>query len=131
MKKKLLAICGVFLAAVLLIAGYNAFLAPNAQEGEKSVTIEVIIGAQGIEESFSYRTNQAYLEGLLAEHQDQLQVKTEDSSFGPFLSGILGIDADASKEFFLIQVDGEDASVGIASLPVEDGKTYSFILTEF
>ncbi len=131
MKKKLLALFAVVLVAALLIGGYYAFLAPKAQAGDKRVTVEVVVPGQNITRSFSYSTDQTYVEGLLREHQDELQLEVEETSFGPFITGLLGVQADAAKEFFCIQVEGADTSVGIALLPVEDGKTYSFTLMGF
>ena len=124
-------LCLVTVIAALLIMGYNTFLAPKAQQGAKGVLVEVRIDRENITKSFTYHTDQEYVAGLLTEHQDDLKVETESGSFGPFITGMMGVPADSSKEFYSIKVDGADAAVGIASLPVEDGKTYSFVLTDF
>lgn len=131
LRKKLVTLCIVIVIAVLLIMGYDTFLAPKAQQGVKEVTVEVQIDRENIAQSFIYHTDQEYVAGLLTEHKDDLKVETESGSFGPFITGMMGVQADSAKEFYSIKIDGEDASVGIASLPVEDGRTYSFILTGF
>ncbi len=131
LRKKLVALCIVTVIAALLIMGYYTFLAPKAQQGIKEVTVEVQIDRENIAQSFSYRTDREYVAGLLTEHQDDLKVETESGSFGPFITGMMGIQADSAKEFYSVKVDGADASVGIASLLVEDGRTYSFVLTGF
>lgn len=130
MKKKIGIVCIVAAAAALLVAGYFLFLAPKAQIGSKAVTIQVVIPAKNVNRSFHYQTKQKYVSDLLKEHQADLQVTTQQSSYGDFVSGMLGITADAKKEFFNIKVNGKDATVGVSQLPVENGKTYTFTMTK-
>lgn len=129
MKKKIGFAFLAVAAAALLIAGYFQFLAPKAQSGAKSVTIRVVMQSKGIDKTFHYQTTRSYVAELLKDKQRELKAVTKKSQYGDFVSGLLGVTADASKEYFNIKVDGKDASVGISQLPLESGKTYTFTLT--
>ena len=132
MNKKLLSIMVVVILVVGLGALYSQFLAPEAQEGEKEVTLEIVIEKEGIEETFVYQTDGEYLMELLEEHSDELELETEETSFGDMLVGFFGYRADdGANEFFKIVVDGEDAMVGAAELPLEDGSVYTIELDTF
>ena len=129
MKKKIGTVLIVLAAAALLFAGYTAFLAPKAQGGTKTVTVQVVAANKGINRSFRYITNSSTLAQLLKEKQTELKTETTSSQYGDFVNGLLGVEADASKEYYNIKVDGKDAAVGVSQLPVENGKTYTFTLT--
>jgi hypothetical protein len=129
MKKKIGIFLIVLAAAALLFAGYTAFLAPKAQAGTKTVTVQVVAAEKGVNRSFHYITNSSTLSQLLKENQSELKTETKSSQYGDFVNGLLGVEADASKEYFNIKVDGKDAAVGVSQLPVENGKTYTFTLT--
>ncbi|HEX3017466.1 MAG TPA: DUF4430 domain-containing protein [Caproicibacter sp.] len=129
MKKKIGLVLIVVAAAALLIVGYFQFLAPKAQTGAKTVTIQVVMKDKGIQKTFQYQTDRKYVAELLKDKQSELNVVMQKGQYGEFVSGILGVTADAKKEFFNIKVDGKDATVGVSQLPIENGKTYTFTLT--
>lgn len=129
MKKKIGLVLIVVAAAALLIVGYFQFLAPKAQTGAKAVTIQVVMKDKGIQKTFQYQTDRKYVAELLKDKQSELNVVMQKGQYGEFVSGILGVTADAKKEFFNIKVDGKDATVGVSQLPIENGKTYTFTLT--
>lgn len=131
MKKKIGLAVGAVVVAALLVVGYFAFLAPKAQEGSKEVKIEVIIESAKIDKDFTYKTDAAFMKDLLEEKKDELQAVTETGSYGLFLTGLMGVEADETKEYYNIKIDGVDATVGISELPVENGKTYTFTLMGF
>lgn len=129
MKKKIGLVLIVVAAAALLIVGYFQFLAPKAQTGAKTVTIQVVMKDKGIQKTFQYQTDRKYVAELLKDKQSELNVVMQKGQYGEFISGMLGVTADAKKEFFNIKVDGKDATVGVSQLPIENGKTYTFTLT--
>ena len=47
------------------------------------------------------------------------------------LVGLLDYKADATKEFYSIKINGEDAMVGIKEIPVNDGDEYTFEVQGF
>lgn len=129
MKKKIRLTVIVIAAAALLTGMYFAFLSPKAQQGEKSVTIQVLAENQNVNKSFSYKTSRTYLSELLKDEKDELKAETQNGKYGEFVTGMLGIELDSSKEYYNIKVNGKDATVGVSQLPLESGKTYTFTLT--
>lgn len=130
MKKKIIAILVVVIVFVLLYAGYQTFLAPKGTEGSKEVTIKIVAEKEEIDETFSYKTDHEFLTELLEEKQKDLGAIMESSDFGTMIKGMMNYKADeGSNEFFLIQINGEDAMVGTDDIPIQDGDSYSFILS--
>ena len=130
MKKKIIAILAVVIAFVLLYAGYQTFLAPKGTEGSKEVTIQIVAEKEEIEETFTFKTDHEFLTDLIKEKQEELGAIMESSDFGTMIKGMMDYTADESNnEFFLIQVNGEDAMVGTDDIPIQDGDSYNFILS--
>ena len=130
MKTKLVLTFGALCAAVLLLAGYYLFLAPKPSEGEKSVTIEIVIEREGIDKTFHYDTDDAFVSELLLE-KDELQAQGTDGQYGYFITSLLGVEADADSEYYNIKENGVDATVGVSQLSLIDGSTYTFSLVQF
>jgi hypothetical protein len=129
MKKKIGLTLLVLAAAALLTAGYFQFLAPKPQAGTKSVTVQVVISKNNINQTFRFTTSRSTVADLLQDEQGILKTTTENGPYGLYITGMLGVQADSSKEYFNIKVDGKDAAVGVSELPLENGKTYRFTLT--
>jgi len=130
MNKKITAVLVVLLLAVGGFLVYRS-LTPQGEEGSKEVTINIIVESENIDYSETFRSDELFLEGLLIEHNDELQVVTEETQYGPMLMGLKGYTADMSKEFFSIKINGEDAMVGIKEIPVNDKDEYTFEVTGF
>ena len=131
MNKKIIAIIVVILAAVLLYAGYQAFLAPKGTEGSKEVTILIVIEKENINETFTYKTDHEFLTDLMKEKQEELGASFESFDFGTMITGLMKYKVDPNSEFFLFQVNGEDSMVGTDDTPIQDGDVYKFILSTF
>jgi HD superfamily phosphodiesterase len=130
MKKKIIAILAVVIAFVVLYAGYQAFLAPKGTEGSKEVSIQIIIEKEEIDKTFTYKTDHEFLTDLLKEKQGELGAIMDSSDYGTMITGMMNYMADVSEnEFFLIQINGEDAMVGTDDTPIQDGDSYNFILS--
>lgn len=130
MNKKVMWIIIVALVALVSLFMYNQYVAPQATEGDKSVTVEVVIEPEGIEKIYDLNTDAEYIYDLLIEIQDRIQPEFEESSFGIYLTGLEGYTADEAKnEFYAIKVNGVDAVVGVKELPVVDGEIYRFELS--
>ncbi|HCW73248.1 MAG TPA: hypothetical protein DHM90_05015 [Clostridiaceae bacterium] len=126
-------ITSVLIILVLLLGGlglYNAF-APKGSEGSKEVTINIIVESEDINFSESFKSDELYLEGLLKEYSEELDVVTEETQYGPMLMGLKGYSTDITKEFFNININGEDAMVGIKEIPVNDKDVYTFEVKGF
>lgn len=130
MKKKIIAILAVIIVFALLYVGYQTFLAPKGTEGSKGVTIQIIVEKEEIDETFTFKTDHEFLTDLLKEKEEELGAVMESSDFGTMIKGMMDYEADESKnEFFLIQINGEDAMVGTDDTPIQDGDSYNFILS--
>lgn len=126
-------ITSVLIILVLLLGGlglYNA-LTPKGSEGSKEVTINIIVEAEDINYSESFKSDELFLEGLLKQYSDELEVVTEETQYGPMLMGLKGYSTDITKEFFNININGEDAMVGIKEIPVNDKDVYTFEVKGF
>ncbi len=127
MNKKVIVIGLVLLLGVVAFFGYNQFFGPNAQEGAKEVTIEIIAESQEISETFTFNTDAEFLYDLLVEKQEELQAEFGD---GGFVTGLMGYTANVdNKEFYSLLINGEFAMTGAKETPVEDGTVYKFELT--
>lgn len=131
MNKKILVIGLVVLIAVVALFGYNQFFGPKANEGAKTVTVEIYVESQSVDTKYTFKTDAAFLLDLLNEVKDQVKFESEDSSFGPMVVGFEGYKADATKEYFHVLINGEDAMVGVKDVPVADGDVYRFELRNF
>ncbi|NLC43313.1 MAG: DUF4430 domain-containing protein [Clostridiales bacterium] len=130
MKKKIIAILAVVIVFALLYVGYQAFLAPKGTEGSKEVTVQILVEKEEIDETFTFKTDHEFLTDLLKEKEEELGAIMESSDFGTMIKGMNDYKADESKnEFFLIQINGEDAMVGTDDTPIQDGDSYDFILS--
>ena len=62
--------------------------------------------------------------------QDAGLIEGEESEYGLFVTEVDGIEADsANQEWWCLTINGEMASTGVDSTPVEDGGKYEFTLT--
>ncbi len=68
--------------------------------------------------SYEGQTGKTALEVL----KSSTEVTTEESSFGEFVTGINGKNADASKEYWSFYVDGGYASEGAGTYETTDGE---------
>ncbi len=126
-------ITSVLIILVLLLGGFGIYraLSPKGTEGSKEVTINIIVESENISFSENFTSDELYLEGLLKEYTDELQVVTEETQYGPMLMGLKGYKTDITKEFFNININGEDAMLGIKEIPVNDKDVYTFEVKGF
>ncbi len=130
MNKKLVAVLVIILLA-LGGFGLSKLLFPKGEAGTKEVTVNIIVANENIDYTKSFKTDALYVEELLNENTEELKVVTEDTQYGPMLVGLLDYKADATKEFYSIKINGEDAMVGIKEIPVNDGDEYTFEVQGF
>lgn len=130
MKNKLMIVILVLIIAFFLGLGYEYFFGPETLEGDKEVTLEIIIENQDIEESFIYNTEQEILYELLKEKEEELGVNFQSFSHGTMVTGLLNYNT-AENEYFHIYINNEDALTGVDEIVLQDGDTYLFELKEF
>lgn len=122
----------VVAAAILAVGG---FLAVRLNENDKPQTKKTV-QTQTVQKltvsedkktvSYEGQTGKTALEIL----QTLAEVKTEASSFGDFVSGINGVDADSSKEYWSFYVNGAYASEGAGTYQTKDGEKIEWRLEQ-
>lgn len=127
MKKKIFLAVAVIVLAALSTGLYFKFTSPKARAGEKTVTVRIV--AENKDKSFTYKTSRSYLSELLEDKEKELKSETENGKYGEFVVGMLGIKADSSKEYYNIKINGKDATTGVSTIVLENGKIYTFTLT--
>lgn len=131
-KKISLVIASVVLAAALLIGGYFLIFGNNSapEVGQKNVTIQIIAERADVDKTFTYDTDLKFVSELLLE-KTELEVIASEGTYGLFIESMLGVEADASSEFFNVKENSTDSMFGVSELPLVDGNTYTFTLTTF
>lgn len=131
-KKISLVIASVILAAALLIGGYFLIFGNSSapEVGQKNVTIQIIAERADVDKTFTFDTDLKFVSELLLE-KTELKVVASEGDYGLFITSMLGVEADASSEFFNVKENSTDSMFGVSELPLVDGNTYTFTLTTF
>lgn len=125
-KKQKPLIIAAIVFVVLVVAGVVIWqvTAPKGTAGAKAYTLTVV-DADGKEIVHNLNTDEEMLGAAL---QDAGLIEGEESEYG--LTKVDGIEADsANQEWWCLTINGEMASTGVDSTPVEDGGKYEFTLT--
>lgn len=125
-KKIVLAV--VALVAVVAIAlGLWVALKPQAAQGEKTITVNVVF-ADGTQNSHTISTSEEYLRGAL---EQENMIAGDESEYGLFVTTVNGVTADDSKEqWWCFTKGGESLATGVDSTPIADGDAFEITLTE-
>lgn len=105
---------------VAIVVGANK----KNNEYKKTVTISIFDKEQKNIYSESVNTDKKYLIEVLEEKKD-LEVKTEDSQYGKYITSIKGIE-QGDNYYWSYYIDGQYAEVGVSSCEIENGKNYDF-----
>ncbi len=138
MKKGLIAI-----AAIVLVAVIAFIISPmTKQEGDKSLTITILNDETGetLLEDKVLKTDAESLGEVLVQYEDELQLEAEESEFGLYITGFLGL---SSKEngatgpwwMYSYESPSQDLEMpigqapGVDSLMIHDGDIVTFSYT--
>lgn len=126
MKKKQIVLGVVALAVVIaLMAGLYLIFKPKTTEGDKHVSVQVIVDDEVVKEH-EFDTSLKYLGELL--EQEKI-VEGDETEYGLFIHTVDGIKADDSKqEWWCITKGGEDVMTGVDSTPIADEDSFEFTL---
>ncbi len=94
--------------------------------GPVGVSDTVVVSEDGKSVTYVGETGKTALEIL----QGGAEVTTESSDFGDFVTGINGVEADSSKEYWSFYVDGEYASEGAGTYQTMDGEKIEWKLEQ-
>ena len=124
-------ILGVALVAVLIIslALVYAAYSEKAADGEKSITIEVVMSDE-TSTVYEVDTDAQYLIEAMQE-ADGLTFEGEDGAYGYSVNVINGETADLNSgtAYWGFFVNGEYCNYGVSQQPVEDGDKFSIVYT--
>lgn len=123
-KKALLGIGALVCAAAVLLAVYLVFR-PQAQQGEKTITVEVIVGDETTA-THTIVTEEEYLRGALDQEN---MVSGEEGPYGLFLTMVDGVTADDTKrEWWCVTKGGAQVDTAVDATPIADGDRYELTL---
>ena len=93
-------------------------------EGQTKIVVSVTDG-EGNETLFDVYTDKATVGEALLEVE---LIAGEDGEYGLYVKTVNGIvaDYDVDQTYWAFYIDGEYASTGVDTTPVEEGKTYGF-----
>ena len=124
-KKKSLVLL-ILLLALVLTAGLIWFVnRPQATDGTKSITVEVVHG-DGTAKRFSLRTDAGTLRQAC---EEQKLIAGQDSEHGLYVLTVDGETADESiQQWWCITKGGEEHFYGVDDTMIQDGEQYEFTL---
>lgn len=125
-KKTLLALGGLCLAALMMLAAWH-FTRPEASAGLKHITVEVEHKDDSLN-TFTYDTDAEYLGAFLLE---QGLIRGSEGAYGLYVETVDDETADYSVDgsWWQLLCNGESASTGADSVVLEDGSTYTWVYT--
>lgn len=128
-KKQSQALLGAAIFCLLALALYGVWRVnrPEAAEGMKTVTVEVV-HSDGVQKEFTYTTDLDNLEALLT--QEGL-ISGSDSAYGLFVDTVDGETAEYERDggWWRLTCGGEDAQTGAGGVLLEDGGVYGWVYT--
>lgn len=126
-KQKPLILLGVLAALLVLFLGVYALAAPKTQQGDKTITVEVVHGDDSTK-TFTYETAAEYLgELLLAEGL----IQGEQGPYGLYIIQVDGERAvyETDGAYWALYQGGDYASTGVDQTPMADGDVFSLVYT--
>ena len=112
------------LSLFLFLSGYIV----QPTEGQTCIVVDVIYAEQSVEESFELCGSTNLVADILNEHADTLQLELTSSTFGDYVSGLVGYNFETLglSYYWAISVNEEYAEVGISELIVATGDQLVF-----
>ena len=126
--KKILAVALVAILVAAMAFAYSTF-SEKTVEGEKDITIEVVMN-DGNATVYEVNTDAQYLIEAMQE-ADGLTFEGEEGIYGMSVSTINGVRADYTldKSYWGFYVNEEYCNYGISQQPVEDGDAFRIVYT--
>jgi hypothetical protein len=117
------------LSLVLFLSG--CMLQPT--NTQTCIVAQVVYEAESIDASFELCGPTTLVADILNNHVDELQLELTSSSFGDYVSGLLGVNFETLgvKYYWAILVNDEMAAVGISELIVESGDRLLFVASPY
>ncbi|MEG0076693.1 hypothetical protein [Anaerorhabdus sp.] len=139
MKKKIIIALSIAVVALLAIFGFNQLMPKqDAQVGEKALNIVVMDTIENKElYNGTIHTDAETLGDALAEAKD-VQMVTEDSSYGRFIVSLCGVEQGSQEAgpWWLYESDNNESCkaqgmcMGIDETMIKDGDNFTFNLVD-
>ena len=137
-KKILIALVAV---VAVVVIGYN--MSPlKGQEGEKEISITILNDETGevLLDSKVIKTDAESLGEALVEHQEELEMEAEQSQYGLYITGFMGLSAKengATGPWWMYSYESPSQNLempigqapGVDSLMIQDGDIVTFSYT--
>ena len=124
-KKKLILLAAMFVAVIALFCIIFVVVKPNAEDGVKHYTLEIIL-ADGTRTTHHLETKEDYLDAALL---SEGLITGETGEYGLYITSVNGIFPDSSKqEWWCLTVANAEWMYGISQTPVTDGAHYELTL---
>ncbi len=125
----------IILAIVALVAVIGIFLGvyfaarPETQAGAKEITV-VVIHKDGTEKSFTYHTDEEYLDKVLV---SEGLIEGYTGEYGFVVEKVDGEAAvwETDGAYWSLYIGEEYATTGISATPVYDGSTFKLVYETF
>lgn len=126
MNKKITVTLVAVLVLLLGAFGIKSINNKNVQDGEKTITIEVLSEADNINKKEEIKTSEEKL-GAVISNKEGYEIKSDG-----MLVKVENIDLSKStNEYWHVSVNGEDAQVGANDQVINDGDTIKFERIKF
>ena len=129
-KNKTLLIAGLALLLVIVGAFVWIYMSGKgeAQQGAKTITVDVILSDGTVNNTYEYHTDAENLRQVLADENGLIE--GEDSEYGLFVLTVDGITADQNnQEWWCFTKGGESLMTGVDDTLIADGDKYEITLT--
>jgi len=105
---------------------------PSTNSTYENTLVKVIIPNQEEKKYPSTSISDLTLEQILERIMlsSDFSFRTQSSSFGSYITSINGIEADSSKQYWSIAINGEDAMQGISDINPVDGDIITLTLKD-
>ena len=125
----------IFLTLIAVVAIVSVFIfayktyAPQATQGSKNITIEVV-SADQTTKTYEVSTDAEYLEEAFAVTEG-LEITNEEGPYGMTIAAVNGERADFEKDgaYWSIMVNGEYGMYGASEQVVNDGDVFQLVYT--
>ena len=118
------------LAVIAILACVYFALAPKAQKGSKSVTVEVVDDG-GATKSYELKTDAEFLSQVMDEltKAGDFSYEGTNGDYGLYINTINGLTADYDMDgaYWSILINDEYGMYGADSQPVADGDDFKFV----
>ncbi len=116
----------LLVVALIAAGGIYYFTRPVGDQNLKEFNLTIVSERDDFNETTTHQAENEFLGDFLIEEEI---VEFQESQFGRFITGVQGMMSDDAQQYWWsIEVDGEQATVGMDELVLEEGRIYSLTL---